>query len=144
MLHFSAEADFQEGVTSSICTNFEKWSGFRIISSINLRFASINFVACCFSVAEDIKCSFHKKKKWRTRRTWKRVKVWLLNVCIGDTMFINFHAHPLHILWVINIFTIHCFFFPLVYKFIYRQRGENNENRSGEHCNCTEIWGWNS
>ena len=30
-------------------------------------------------------------------------------------MFINFHAHPLHILWVINIFAIHCFFFPLVY-----------------------------
>ena len=23
------------------------------------RFASINFVACCFYIAEDIKCSFH-------------------------------------------------------------------------------------
>ena len=31
-------------------------------------------------------------------------------------MFINFHAHPLHILWVINIFAKHCFFFPLVYN----------------------------
>ena len=30
-------------------------------------------------------------------------------------MFIYFHAHPLHISWVINIFAIHCFFFPLVY-----------------------------
>ena len=32
-------------------------SGFRIISSINLRFASIDFVACCFSAAEDMKSS---------------------------------------------------------------------------------------
>ena len=37
-------------------------------------------------------------------------------------MFINFHAHPLHISWVINIFAIHCFFFPLVYLF-RRKRG---------------------
>ena len=34
-------------------------------------------------------------------------------------MFINFHAYPLHILWVINMFAIHCFFFPLVYLLIY-------------------------
>ena len=31
----------------------------------------------------------------------------------------KFHAHPLHILWVINIFAIHCFFFPLVYFRFY-------------------------
>ena len=30
-------------------------------------------------------------------------------------MFIDFYAHPLHILWVIKLFAIHYFFFPLVY-----------------------------
>ena len=34
-------------------------------------------------------------------------------------MFINFHAHPLHILRVINIFAIDRFFFPLVYLYLY-------------------------
>ena len=32
-------------------------------------------------------------------------------------MFMNFHAHPLHILWVIYIFALHRFFFPLVYMY---------------------------
>ena len=40
-------------------------------------------------------------------------------------MFINFHAHPLLMFFVINIFAIHRFFFPLVYvefdAMIYQQ-----------------------
>ena len=39
-----------------------------------------------------------------------------VNVCIRKTLFMNFRAHPLHILWVINISALHrFFFFPLVY-----------------------------
>ena len=32
-------------------------------------------------------------------------------------MFMNFHAHPLHILWVINIVALQRFFLPLVYNY---------------------------
>ena len=32
-------------------------------NELELRFASLNFVACCFSSAEDIKSSFHEKMR---------------------------------------------------------------------------------
>ena len=57
LLHvaFSADADFQEGVTSSIRTNKQKLSGLRLNSCIDIRFVSINFVEYCCSAAGDIK-----------------------------------------------------------------------------------------
>ena len=60
MLHFPTEADFQEVVTSLTCSDLQKSSGFRIISSLSQRFAPINFAACCASAEEYIKSVFIK------------------------------------------------------------------------------------
>ena len=38
-----------------------------------------------------------------------------IKLVIMRPLGLTFHVNPLHIFCVINIFAIHCFFFPLVY-----------------------------